>query len=162
MCKYYGWEMLRCSTKIFTLHVEVLKPEKSISLPKQMDDRSRHVSNSAACRSYASRSVALQRRSVTGLSAIHVNLCLLHYSLFFLTWPLSYPKTDDNNIEQGQNPGASLRKTDCVSSTNQTHSSESQHAIRTARNIHCNCKADTHIKERPDTKRAILKEYCLP
>ena len=35
------------------------------------------------------------------------------YSLFFLTWPLSYPKTDDNNIEQGQNPGAKLRKTDC-------------------------------------------------
>ena len=31
------------------------------------------------------------------------------YSLFFLTWPLSYPKTDDNNIEQGQNPGAKLK-----------------------------------------------------
>ena len=40
-------------------------------------------------------------------------LMTVYYSLFFLTWPLSYPKTDDNNIEQGQNPGAELRKTDC-------------------------------------------------
>ena len=43
----------------------------------------------------------------------YVVLDICSYSLFFLTWPLSYHKTDDNNIEQGQNPGARLRKTDC-------------------------------------------------
>ena len=37
------------------------------------------------------------------------------YSPFFLTWPLSYPKIDNNNIEQGQNPGDKLGKADCMS-----------------------------------------------
>ena len=37
------------------------------------------------------------------------------YSLFFVTWPLSYPKTDNDNIEQGQSPGARLGKTDSSS-----------------------------------------------